>query len=160
YKRQPDENKPAKFFGGLYANTVLLGASESDYYRIDRRDYNLGNGYSVKFHGLFMPWKRWGFYAAVKHYRFFTWKGYGSPEEELNGLPNDANYHYSSVQGNKGNTRLTLFNTRIDFQISSRLCISYEELHYIRRTHYDYMDNVKMSSTESRLRLTYNFLNR
>ncbi|MDR1171477.1 MAG: DUF3943 domain-containing protein, partial [Bacteroidales bacterium] len=39
YKRQPDENKPAKFFGGLYANTVLLGASESDYYRIDRRDY-------------------------------------------------------------------------------------------------------------------------
>ncbi len=160
YKRQPDEDKPAKFFGGVYANAVLLGASESDYYLIDQRDYNLGSGYSVKFHGLFMPWKRWGFYAAMKHYQFFTWKGYGSPEEERNGLPADANYHYSNVQGNKGNARLTLFNTRVDFQISSRFRISYEELHYIRRTHYDYMDDVKMSSTESRLRLTYNFISR
>ncbi len=160
YKRQPDENKPAKFFGGIYANAVLLGASESDYYMIDQRDYNLGSGYSVKLHGLFMPWKRWGFYIAMKHYQFYTWKGYGSPEEERNGLPAEANYHYANVQGNKGNARLSFVNTRIDFQISQKFHISYEELYYTRRTHYEYMDDVKMSSTESRIRLTYNFLSR
>ncbi len=160
YKYQPDENKPARFFGGVYANAVILGGSESDYYLIDQRDYNLGSGYSIKFHGLYMPWKRWGFYAALKHYQFYTWKGYGSEEEERYGLSADANYHYANVQGNKGNTRLSFVNTRIDFQISNKFRISYEELFYFRRTHYDYMDDVKMSSSESRLRLTYNFLSR
>ncbi|MCD7914174.1 MAG: DUF3943 domain-containing protein [Tannerellaceae bacterium] len=40
-------------YAEFYVNGVALGASQTDYFRVDERDYNLGSGYSLKtFAGL------------------------------------------------------------------------------------------------------------
>ncbi|MCD7931983.1 MAG: hypothetical protein LUH15_11855 [Tannerellaceae bacterium] len=40
-------------YAELYANGIILGASQTDHFFVDERDYNLGSGYSIKlFTGL------------------------------------------------------------------------------------------------------------
>jgi hypothetical protein len=155
HKYQRNENQPPRFCGSIYANLVLLGASESDYYHVDKRSYNLGNGYSLKMEGLFHFGKRWEVSLGVKHYHIFTSIGYGSREAEINGLPDDTDFNYANVQGNKGNALLNKVNITLNFQLSSKIKISAEQRFYFRRTHYDYLDDVKTSSIENRLQLTY-----
>jgi len=159
YKYQRDENKPHRFSGAFYANAVLLGASESDYYFVDQRDYNLGNGYSIKLSGTLLLGKRWIFSLGAKYFQIFTTQGYGSAEYEINGLPDDIDFHQVSVQGNKGFAQLAMINTRIDFVLSSKIRLSAEQLFFFRNSHYDYFENVKSNSGESRIRLAYNIIN-
>ncbi|KAA6302528.1 MAG: hypothetical protein EZS26_001360 [Candidatus Ordinivivax streblomastigis] len=155
YKKQREETQPPRFCGSVYANLVLLGASESDYYHVDKRNYNLGNGYSIKLNGLFHFGKHWDAFLGLNHYHIFTSKGYGSLEAEINGLPSNIDFNYANVQGNKGHARLDRINLNIGFQLSPQIKISAEQRLYSRRTHYNYLEDVETSSTENRLQITY-----
>ena len=73
YKRGTPDNK-VDVYAELYGTGVALGASISDYLRLEERDYNLGSGYSVKaFTGLAYD-KRWAFLIDLENYHIFTWK--------------------------------------------------------------------------------------
>lgn len=103
YKRGTPDNK-VDVYAELYGTGVALGASISDYLRLEERDYNLGSGYSVKaFTGLAYD-KRWAFLIDLENYHIFTWKGY-EPDIDWNAVdPTKLN-----VQGDAGNARLTVF---------------------------------------------------
>ena len=160
YMHRRSENGLPRFIGTAYANLILLGSSESDYFKLDNRDYNMGNGYSVKLYGILNIGKRWKTAWGIKHYQIFTTKGYGSASAEINGFPEDANYHYANVQGNKGNALLSLINVGIGYQVSNKLRLSAEQRFFLRNSHYDYLPDVMSSSLENRVKLTYTILNR
>ena len=160
FKHQRDENKLPSFSGAMYVNLILLGTSESDYYQLSNRDYNIGNGYSVKLNGMFFWGKRWTTELGVKHYQIFTTQGYGSAEAEINGVPEDINYQYANVQGNKGNALLSMINASVGYQISDKWRLSAEQRFFIRNSHYIYFPDVMSSSTENRLQLTYTIVKR
>ena len=66
YKRGTPDNK-VDVYAELYGTGVALGASISDYLRLEERDYNLGSGYSVKaFTGLAYD-KRWAFLIDLEN---------------------------------------------------------------------------------------------
>jgi hypothetical protein len=157
-KPRKEEMKP-RFSGGLFANLILLGASESDYFAADNRDYNLGNGYSIKLNTFVSFGKRWDAELHFGHYHIFTSYGYGSAEAEINGLPENTNFSYANVQGNQGNARLSSINVGIGVQLSRKLRLSAEQRFYFRKTHYNYLDDVETSSTENCFKLTYTIFN-
>jgi four helix bundle suffix protein len=155
YQKRHDKNKPPRFSGGLHTNFIILGASESDYYVVDDRNYNLGNGYSVKLYGTCLFGKRWNVSMGVKHYYIFTSKGYGSLEAEISGLPDGTDFNYANVQGNKGKAHLSRINLNIGYRLSPKIMISAEQRFYVRQTLYTYLDDVTTFSTDNCIKFTY-----
>ncbi|MDR2385728.1 MAG: DUF3943 domain-containing protein [Tannerella sp.] len=153
FRKQVDKNS---INSSLHANLVLLGANESDYFYLDSRNYNIGNGYSIKSSGTYSFGKRWDNTFSLKLYHIFTSKGYGSADAERNGLPEKANPDYANVQGNKGNTLLGMISLNIGFQLSCKIRLSAEQCFYFRNSHYDYLTDVSTRSTENRIKITYN----
>lgn len=160
YKRHQENNRLSSFSGAVYANLILLGASETDYYFVDNRNYNLGNGYSVKLNGRLNIKKRWEILFGANHYHIFTTKGYGNADWEVNGLPEDVDFHYANVQGNKGNAFLSMINIGVGYQISKKMRISADQRFFLRKSHYEYLPDVRSSSMENHIQLTYTIFNR
>lgn len=153
FGKQTDKNS---LNGSLYTNFILLGANESDYFYLDSRNYNIGNGYSIKSSGTYSFGKRWDNTFSFKLYHIFTSKGYGSADAEINGLPENVNPDYVNAQGNKGNTLLGMININIGFQLSHRIRFSVEQRFYFRNSHYNYLPDISTRSTENQLKITYN----
>ncbi|MDR2805922.1 MAG: DUF3943 domain-containing protein, partial [Dysgonamonadaceae bacterium] len=142
--------------GRLYANLILLGANESDYFFLDSRNYNIGNGYSIKSSETYSFGKHWDGTFGFKLYHVFTGKGYGSADAEINGLPENTNPDYVNAQGNKGNTLLGMISLNAGFQLSRQIRLSAEQRFYFRNSHYDYLPDVATHSAENRIKITYN----
>ncbi|GHT13064.1 hypothetical protein AGMMS4956_08650 [Bacteroidia bacterium] len=155
YQYQRESDARPLFCGSLYANFVFLGTSESDYYKAENRNYNMGNGYSIKFNAVYNFGKRWEAALGYKRYHIYTNKGYGSDDAEINGLPQDADLPFANVQGNKGSASVDLMHLNIGFQLTPAVKITAEQRFYYRQSHYNYLDDVTVLSTENRLKITY-----
>jgi len=130
-------------YAEFYLNGVALGASQTDYFRVDERDYNLGSGYSLKtFAGLTYR-KKWNFQINADNYHIFTWKGY-DPDLDLS----TVDYETLNVQGDKGNARLTVFSTQLTYYSGNRWNISLTNRYFSRSTYYKYHDNFNTSTTD------------
>jgi hypothetical protein len=158
FKAQMNKKSPTLFYGSLHINHILLGASEADYLYIDKRNYNMGNGYSIKSSVAFSK-KRWNMAWGFKLYHIFTIRGYGSEDIEINGLPANANADYINAQGNKGNTLLGMTYFITGFRLSSRISLSAEQRFYFRNSHYTYLEGIETQSTENRIKITYTLFN-
>ena len=154
FRTQINKKRPVLFLGSVYVNSILLGANESDYLHIGKRNYNMGNGYSIKSSIVFSK-TRWNFAWGFKLYQLFTSKGYGSEDTEIKGLPENADTDYINAQGNKGNTLLGMTYLNIGFRLSSHISLNAEQRFYFRNTHYDYLKDIETESTENRIKLTY-----
>jgi hypothetical protein len=153
-KMQIGKTKPVHLYGHLYANWILLGANESDYFHVNKRNYNMGSGYSIK-SSVGLLKQRWNIAWGFKLYQLFTNRGYGAEEIEINGLPENANADYVNAQGNKGNTLLGMTYFSIGFRLSRRISLNAEQRFYFRNTHYTYLNDVETQSTENRIKITY-----
>ena len=147
YKRGTPDNK-VDVYAELYGTGVALGASISDYLRLEERDYNLGSGYSVKaFTGLAYD-KRWAFLIDLENYHIFTWKGY-EPDIDWNAVdPTKLN-----VQGDAGNARLTVFSTTLAYMSKHKWNIALRNRYFSRRTHYKYHKDIDSSTYDIMLTL-------
>jgi hypothetical protein len=150
----PLKKRQASLYGSLFVNSILLGANESDYYFVDRRNYNMGNGYSIKSSMAFSR-KRWSVEWGFKLYQIFTSRGYGSEDIEINGLPDNMHPDYVNAQGNKGRTLLSMVYINTSFRLSGRISLNVEQRYYFRNTYYDYLPNIATKSTENRIKITY-----
>ena len=132
----------------MFTPGVALGASISDYLRLEERDYNLGSGYSVKaFTGLAYD-KRWAFLIDLENYHIFTWKGY-EPDIDWNAVdPTKLN-----VQGDAGNARLTVFSTTLAYMSKHKWNIALRNRYFSRRTHYKYHKDIDSSTYDIMLTL-------
>lgn len=94
----------------FYVNGIALGASLSDYFHVDNRDYNLGSGYSIKTYTGLIFRQRWGLGLQLERYHIFTWKGY-DPAVDLS----TVDYHRLNVQGDAGNALLGVFTSCLSY---------------------------------------------
>lgn len=143
YQRKADPANPVDVYTELYANVVFLGASTSDYFRVDERDYNMGSGYSLKNSIGLTYKKRWSFVLAGENYHLFTWKGY---DPDINWETVDP--ATLDVQGDAGNARLTVFSTNLMYTSPKKWNILLTSRQFFRRTHYKHYENVEHSTMD------------
>lgn len=140
------------FNSSLHITGIILGASLSDHYRVDKRNYNLGNGFgwkmgaSIAYKDLFgVAWWHEGF-------NIFTWKGY--PE----------NFDFDSVedteinfQGDESYASLNKSSLKVDVKLKGKWYASGMYCIYRRSTDYRFYPDVFSLSSEGKLLLTYKF---
>ncbi|MCC8154187.1 MAG: hypothetical protein LIP01_08220 [Tannerellaceae bacterium] len=145
YNKRSEADK-IDVYAEFYLNGIALGASQTDYFFVDERDYNLGSGYSAKtFTGVTYN-KQWSFLLNLENYHIFTWKGY-DPDLDLESMPKEI-YETLNVQGDAGHARLTVFPTQLAYTSPKRWNITLTNRYFSRRTHYRYHDEVNTSTTD------------
>ena len=132
-----------------YASGILLGGSKSDHYMFQERDYDMGSGFSLRSENLIMLNRKLAIYTAIDHYRIFTWKGY----EKKNYQNIDPNY--LNVQGATGNAWMHVIRLRATIPVFKHIGLSAEWAWYKRHSHYKYFNDVKATTSEYHLMLTY-----
>lgn len=143
YQRKETPSNPVAIFAEVYANTVLLGASTSDYFKVDNRDYNMGSGYSLK-NSIGITYKKsWSFLLQGENYHIFTWKGYEPNIDWTTVDPLTLN-----VQGDTGNARLTVFSANLMYSSPQSWNILLTSRQFFRRTHYRYYEDVEHSTMD------------
>ena len=153
----PIASQKLSFFGDVYINSVLLGASHTDYYRAINRDYNFGSGYSFKIiPGI--SWQNIGsLRLGVDRIHLYTWKGY---EKELNlSRLSEKEMLYLNVQGDKGSTALTTITAEMAIQLYKNLELNLSGAYYLRHSKYAYLPDVSYGVVESKVGLIYRLSN-
>ena len=143
YQRKSTPANPVDIYAETYANAVFLGASTSDYFRVDERDYNMGSGYSLKNSIGLTYKKRWSLVLSGENYHLFTWKGY---DPDINWETVDPGT--LNVQGDAGNARLTVFSTNLVYTSPKNWNILLSSRQFFRRTHYKQYDDVEHSTMD------------
>jgi hypothetical protein len=136
----------------FHANVILMGASLSDHYVVDDRNYNLANGFSWQW-GINLSNKKK--FSASLHYegfRFFTWKGYDKEMDWGSVDPRSLN-----VQGDESQAISQALHFRMDYKLANRLYLTGTYSNYFRETTYRYFDDVFSQTSEGKLMLTYFF---
>lgn len=136
-----------------HINGIILGGALSDYYVVDMRNYNLASGFS---------WKA-GFNIAYKDllsvstdyeaYKMFTWKGY---PEGFNDWDN-IDVHNFNYQGDHSQAILHAVSIKADLKLRKQIYFTGIFTEYSRKTNYKYMDEVRSTTSEGRIMLTYKF---
>ena len=143
------------FDASLHINTVLIGASLSDHYKVKDRNYNLGNGFGTKL-GLNLSYKdKLNVSFSHKWYQLYTWKGY--PEDIVWRGVNPEELDY---QGDKSQARIHAISLRLDVKLKNQLYLTGMHNTYSRDTNYDYFENVYSYTSDFRFMLTYKFKSR
>lgn len=140
------------FNSQYYLNIVALGATLSDHYFVDNRNYNIGSGLGWKVVGNIAYKNKFGASLQYGGYRLFTWKGYTkgidlstADERELN------------AQGDKSNVIFNTLSLKLEYKLRKNFYLTYITDGYSRSTRYRDFDNVRSITGESRLMLTYKF---
>lgn len=136
----------------LHINSVLLGGTLSDHYVVDKRNYNLGSGFSIK-SGISFAYKdKFIFSATSESYRIFTWKGYPIDIDWSNIDKHEFNY-----QGDPSRARLDVLGTRIDLKLRKQIYLTSIITNYIRDTRYKYFEDISSVVSEAHIMVTYKF---
>lgn len=133
----------------FFVSAILLGASKSDYLSILNRDYNMGNGFSLKSKTFIEFAKTARLILNAKYYHIFTWKGYENRDLT------DLDPHYYNTQGEKGKVRFVAVTPTIEIDLSGPLSLSMSASFYSRNTHYKYFQDVRTGTFEIRTGLCY-----
>jgi hypothetical protein len=136
----------------FHANGILMGASLSDHYVVDDRNYNLASGFSRQA-GINLS-NREKFSASLYYegFQFFTWKGYDRDTDWGAVRPQTLN-----VQGDKSQAISQAFHFKADVKLSGALYLTGVYSNYFRTTNYKYFDNVSSQTSEGKLMLTCKF---
>jgi len=149
---QSNRTKNFTFDAYFHSNLVLLGASLSDHYVVDMRNYNLASGFSTQTGFNFSFRDRFSISGSYELYRMFTWKGYPQDVDWDN-----INVHEFDYQGDRSQAILHATSLRADMKLRGHLFLSGIFYNYIRDTNYRYFDDVFSKTSEGRLMLTYKF---
>ena len=136
------------FLSSAHLSAILLGGSQTDYYKHDLRDYNMGSGFSSKLNFVL----EWGSKARImlnsEDYRIYSWIGYDS---------NKAGEISTNVQGDICNASLSVVSLNFNYIINRHFLLTAETGYYYRRSIYKYYSNVSHRTTENKLSVGYIF---
>ncbi len=133
-------------------NGILLGASQSDHYRLKNRNYNLGSGFSWKLGGSLAYRDIISVAGSYEGYRIFTWKGY---DRDINWETVDE--RTLDAQGDHSQAILHAISLRVDLKLKKHWYLTGIGYNYTRDTNYKYFDDIFSKTSEGRLMLTYKF---
>lgn len=147
--------KNFSFAGKLFANAIGLGASISDYFFLDKRDYNMGSGFSLKAMAEIKLFDKLRLSAKLEDYNIYSWKGY---DKNLN-FDEFTKYEIShlNTQGEKSVARLYYLGLNAEYDITPNAYIGVERNRFIRHTRYKEMPNVKYAAWDNMIHVGYKF---
>ena len=154
YKLDP-ENDKLSFVGATYANVVLLGASLSDHFSVMKREYSMGQGFSLNLSAS-LQYKGVGeFGIKLYNLNIYTWKGY--PEGlDLAKLTHEQQL-YLNAQGDKGRTSIFMITPTFNFDLSPTLGLMFEQRSFIRTSNYAYFPFVSYATFDAKVALKFKF---
>ena len=133
----------------IFLSGILLGGSQSDYYNVIDRDYNLGSGYSARVNTLMQLGRFGTVLIDADYYRIFTWKGYEGKDLE------NTNPLYLNAQGDRSNAQLLVLSPKMSVALSEQIAVDLAASYYLRHTDYKYHDDVTAKTFEVKLGLTW-----
>lgn len=140
------------FNSHAHFNAIILGAAQSDYYKLKNRNYNLGSGFSWKLGGSLAYKDIFSVSGSYDGYRIFTWKGY---DQDIDW--NTVDERTLDAQGDKSGAILHAISLRVDLKLRRHWYLTGIGYNYTRDTNYKYFDNVFSKTSEGRIMLTYKF---
>lgn len=141
--------------GKYFANGIALGASISDHFKIDNRDYNMGSGFSLKLHTDLTYNNKLRFKLRGENYNIYTWKGY---DEDLDFKDlTDHEISFLNTQGDRSVARLYLVGMTAEYDISDNVYLGVERFRYIRKTTYKSMPRVSYTAWDDFIHLGFKF---
>ncbi|MDE6717945.1 MAG: DUF3943 domain-containing protein [Muribaculaceae bacterium] len=137
----------------VHANAILLGGILSDHYREDDRNYNWGQGFSLK-GGFNITWGRHRASLQVMNefYYLWTWKGY---KQGIDLSKED--FHTLNVMGDKSAAYFNVTEVRFDYRVWRHLYGTLVFKNQVRNTKYRDYPDVVSSTMDLRLMATYKF---
>ena len=136
------------FSSSAYLSAILLGGNQSDHFKPDIRNYNMGSGFSSKLNFELQLGNRTKLCLNWENYQIYSWIG---------NLPAKAKSISSIPQGDLGNANLTVTMLNFQYKISKHLLLTAETDYYYRKNIYKYYPDVERSITEYKLSLGYLF---
>lgn len=117
-----------------FASAILLGASISDHYFVENRDYNIGSGFSIK--SKLDTWynDRWNLQLGGELYHLYTWVGADGPIDH-------EHEQYYQVQGDISHSRLVVATNTVKYK-ASNWYLAATIRHFKRKTNYRYFEDV------------------
>jgi len=131
-----------------YLSSIILGGSQTDHYRFDERDYNMGSGFSSKLNLELNFNSKLKIRFHSEDYRIYSWVGYD---------PNDTENSSTNVQGDIGNASLSVASLGFSYFISKHFILETESSLYFRSSIYKYYPDVEHSVRENKISLGYIF---
>lgn len=125
---------------------IILGASTSDHFKLEDRDYNFGSGFSFKLNGTFRFWQNLWLALHAESYRLYSWKGVDD-YEMLKNLTTDE-IDFLNVQGDKSSVRLHVLGLNMKYRLNERAHFILRARHFTRNTVYKEFSNVSYHSDE------------
>ena len=137
----------------VHANGILLGGILSDHYWTDERNYNWGQGFSLKA-GANITWdhRKASLSIMNEFYQLWTWKGY-----KKGTVLEDEDFHTLNVMGDKSAAYFNVTEVRFNYQIWKKLYGTLVFKNQVRHTHYRDFPSVRSSTMDLRLMCTYKF---
>ncbi|MCE5206387.1 MAG: DUF3943 domain-containing protein [Porphyromonadaceae bacterium] len=131
---------------GAHLSGIILGASTSDHFKLEDRDYNFGSGFSLKLSSSFQFRQKLLFALYAENYILFSWKGVND-YEKLKNLTTDE-IDFLNVQGDKSSVRLHLLGLNMKYRLNENTHLIFRARHFTRHTVYKYFPNVDHNSDE------------
>lgn len=132
-----------------FFNAIGLGASISDYFEIDDRDYNMGSGMSLKLYTDLIIKNKFHVSILSENYLIYTWKGI---EEKLSlkdlTVPE---IDFLNVQGDRSTAKLRIFGAEFRYRINDLLYVKLNNRYFTRNTSYKFFPKVFYRSQENYL---------
>lgn len=141
-------NKHIRFSSSLHLSAILLGGSQTDHFRFEKRDYNMGSGFSSKFSLELNFRDKARIFLNSEDYRLYSWIGYNPADTEM------VNF---SVQGDKGNASLSVARLNFNYIIRKHFLTTLETSIYYRKSIYKYYPTIEHGTTENKLSMGYIF---
>jgi len=98
------------FSSSAHLSAILLGGSQTDHYKFDKKDYNMGNGYSSKLNFELQFGNKANLLLKSEHYRIYPWIGNSMGTTQTTTI----------TEEDSGNANLSLLSLNFNYVI--RVC--------------------------------------
>jgi hypothetical protein len=135
-----------------HANVILMGASLSDHYVVDGRNYNLANSFGWQLGINLSNKKNFNTSLYYEGFKFYTWKGYDKDIDWDNVNPRTLN-----AQGDESQDIAQALHFKVDYKLTNSLWLTGTYTNFFRETKYRYFEDVFSQTSEGKWMLTYKF---
>jgi len=135
------------FLSSAHLGAIIMGGSQTDYYKFYERDYNMGSGFSARLNFEFQLGSSARLLLCSEVYQIYSWTG----NDPANGSIN------TNVQGDVSNTRLNVERLVFSYNINKHLLLTAESNYYYRKSNYKYYPVVSHGILDYKLSVGYSF---
>lgn len=149
HKNTKNENY---FRGSVHLNAVLLGGAHASYFKLKGREYNFGQGYSIKMNLNYNIKDKLMFGVNSTFTHLFTWKGY-----KKGIIVEEQDFRTLNAMGDKGNTIIGIFRPYFQWNILKHFALNLSGVLFTQHNHNCQFKNTSYYFMETNLGIKYTY---